>query len=205
MPKIVDHQIRKEQLAEAAWKVIRREGLDKLSVRRVAEEAGMSLGSLRHYFETQAELLTFSMRLLSKRVNERIQRLDYTDDMRRNMEMVIAELLPLDEERTAEAELWLSYVGKTISDPAIRELSLEVHDELYAGFRQMLDTLITLNLAKDGMDPGEETKLLHALVDGLVVHRVMVPERIDTGEMERMVSRHLDRIFRSPEHNRSGN
>lgn len=198
MPKIVDHQIRKEQLAEAAWKVIRREGLDKLSVRRVADEAGISLGSLRHYFETQAELLTFSMRLLSKRVNERIQKLTYTDDMRRNMEMVIAELLPLDEERMAEAELWLSYVGKVISDPAIRELSLEVHDELYAGFRQMLDTLINLNLLKDGIDPGEESKLLHALVDGLVVHRVMVPERIGAGEIQQMVSRHLDRIFRSP-------
>lgn len=197
MPKIVDHQIRKEQLAEAAWKVIRREGLDKLSVRRVADEAGISLGSLRHYFETQAELLTFSMRLLSKRVNERIQQLTFTEDMRRNMELVIAELLPLDEERTAEAELWLVFAGKAISDPAIRELSLEVHDELYAGFRSMIDSLIKLNLAKDEIDPEEETKTLHAIVDGLVVHRVMVPERIEAGEMQMVVSRHLDRIFKS--------
>lgn len=197
MPKIVDHQIRKEQLAEAAWRVIRREGLDKLSVRRVADEAGISLGSLRHYFETQADLLSFSMQLLSRRANERIQKLAFTDDIRRNMEMVIAELLPLDEERAAEAELWLAFVGKANSDPAIRELSLQVHDELYAGFRQMIDNLITLHLAREGIDAEEEAKALHALVDGLAVHRAMLPERIEAEEIRRIVSRYLDRIFKS--------
>ena len=74
MPKIVDHEARRKELAEAAWRVIRREGLEGASVRNVAKEAGMSLGSLRHYFATQSELLAFSMRMVGERVKERIKK-----------------------------------------------------------------------------------------------------------------------------------
>ncbi|AJY75653.1 TetR/AcrR family transcriptional regulator [Paenibacillus beijingensis] len=197
MPKIVNHQKRKEQLAEAAWRVIRREGLEGLSVRRVADEAGMSLGSLRHYFDTHAELLAFSMRLVSQRVNERIEQLPFTGDARRDIEMIIAQLLPLDEQRLAEAELWLAFAGKAISDPAIRKMSLEMHDELYNGFRRMIDSLILNKLAKDGIDAEQETKELHALVDGLAVHRATFPERVREDDLMRIVSHHLNRLFKN--------
>ncbi|MBW5448868.1 TetR family transcriptional regulator [Cohnella sp. CFH 77786] len=195
MPKIVDHQLRKEQLAEAAWRVIRREGLEGLSVRRVADEAGMSLGSLRHYFETQAELLAFSMRLVSQRARRRIENLPFTGDVRRDIEMIIAQLLPLDEERLAEGELWLAYAGKALSDPAIRAMSLEVHDELYQGFRRMVEGMVASKLAQAGIDAESETKALHALVDGLVVHCTVFPERVRAEELMNIVSYHLDRIF----------
>ncbi|WP_337926759.1 TetR/AcrR family transcriptional regulator [Paenibacillus caui] len=192
----MDHQKRKEQLAEATWRVIRREGLEGFSARRIANEAGISLGSLRHYFETQAELLTFSMQLVTQRVNSRIELLPFTGDIRRDIEMIIAELLPLDEQRLAEAELWLTFAGKAISNPAIRAISLEIHDELYDGFRRMIDSLILQKLAKAGIDAEHETKGLHALVDGLVVHRTIFPERVREEDLMRIVSNHLDRIFK---------
>jgi len=96
MPKIVDHQQRKENIAEAAWRVIRRDGLDGVSVRRIAQEMGISLGSLRYYFDNQHELLAFAMRLVSQRVHHRIQNLPFTGEPRHDMEQVIAQLLPLD-------------------------------------------------------------------------------------------------------------
>ena len=87
MPKIVDHNKRKKQIAEAVWRIIVREGLDSVSVRRVADEMTMSLGSIRHYFNSQDELLSFSMQLVSQRVNERIQALPFTGMVRQDMEM----------------------------------------------------------------------------------------------------------------------
>lgn len=195
MPKIVDHNDRKEKIAEAAWRVIRRDGLDSVSARRVAEETGISLGSLRHYFDTQDELLAFSMRLLSSRVNKRIQNLQFTGEPRQDMMLVIAELVPLDEVRLAESEIWLAFAGKAVSDPAIRALSLEVHQELYAGFRRTIDFLIHQKLTIDGIDAERETKRLHALIDGLVVHHATFQEQLNREELMDTISYHVDTIL----------
>ena len=46
MPKVVDHEERRRELAHAVWRVIRRQGVDRASVRTVALEAGWSPGAL---------------------------------------------------------------------------------------------------------------------------------------------------------------
>jgi AcrR family transcriptional regulator len=194
MPKIVDHNQRREQLAEAAWRIIRRQGLEGVTVRSVAEEAGMSLGSLRHYFVTQSELLAFSMRLVSKRVTNRIEKISWSGDPRTDMQAMIDELVPLDDERLAECEVWLAFIGSALVDPALRSLSQEVHDSLYAFFLKVVNTLIDLRLAHPGIYAEFEAKRLHALVDGLVVHRVIRKELVTPDDISRIVSYHLDCI-----------
>ncbi|RAV16089.1 TetR/AcrR family transcriptional regulator [Paenibacillus contaminans] len=195
MPKIVDHDQRREQLAEAAWRIIRRDGLEGVSVRRVAEEAGMSLGSLRHYFVTQSELLAFSMRLVSERVTKRMKGMALSGDPRTDMETIIGELVPLDEERLAECEVWLAFTGNSLAHPKLRLLSDEVHDSLFAFFRHIVDSAIELKLAKPGIDPKLEAMRLHALVDGLVVHGVMRPELVKPDDITRIVTYHLDALM----------
>lgn len=72
MPKIVDHDKRKIEIAEATWKVIVEEGIEQATVRKIAQATGLSVGALRHYFASQSDLLRFSMELVSERVIERI-------------------------------------------------------------------------------------------------------------------------------------
>ncbi|MCC3375022.1 TetR family transcriptional regulator C-terminal domain-containing protein [Cohnella sp. REN36] len=191
----MDHQQRKEQIAEAAWRIIRQEGLEGVSVRRVADEADVSLGSLRHYFPTQNELLFFTMQLVTERVQQRIRSLPFTGEPRADIEMAITELAPLDDERRAEAKVWLAFAGKAISDPAIREISRQVHEALYDGFRGMIELLVSERLTKEGLDPERETRRLHALVDGLVVHGVTYPERMSGQELMRIIADHLDGLL----------
>ena len=63
MPKLIDHSQREVEVAEAAWRVLRRDGVTSLSVRNVAAEAGLATGSLRRAFPTQDALLAFSLEL----------------------------------------------------------------------------------------------------------------------------------------------
>ncbi|RKN74926.1 TetR/AcrR family transcriptional regulator [Paenibacillus ginsengarvi] len=195
MPKIVNRDHRREQLAEAAWRVIRREGMEGVSVRSVAEEAGMSLGSLRHYFATQSELLSFSMRLVTERVRKRIVSSRRSGDPRVDIESLIGEMIPLDPERLAECEVWLAFVGSTPAHPELRSLCEEVHDALYGFFRSIVDSLLALKLVKSGVDAELEAMRLHALVDGLVVHGVSRSPKATPAEIMRIVSYHLDSIM----------
>jgi AcrR family transcriptional regulator len=194
MPKIVDRDQRREQLAEAAWRIIRRQGLVGVSVRSVAEEAGMSLGSLRHYFVTQSELLAFSMRLVSDRVTKRIEKIAWSGNPRTDMMAVIDEIVPLDDERLAECEVWLAFIGSALVDPALRSLSQEVHDSLYALFLHVVNAIVNMRPARIDIDAEFEAKRLHALVDGLVVHRVIRKELVTPDDISRIVSYHLDSI-----------
>ncbi|MHA6481453.1 TetR/AcrR family transcriptional regulator [Paenibacillus sp. strain BS8-2] len=190
----MNHEERRKQLAEAAWRVIRREGLEGVSVRSVADEAGMSLGSLRHYFVTQSELLAFSMRLVSERVEKRIRSKTGSGDPFKDIEVIIRELVPLDEERLAECEVWLAFMGGSMAYPELRALCEEVHDALLSVFREIAYALQHLKLAKPGIDPDLEAQRLHALIDGLVVHGVTRPTKTTPDELLRVVFYHLNSI-----------
>ncbi|MBM4515014.1 TetR family transcriptional regulator [Rhodococcus hoagii] len=59
-------------MAEAVWRIIAERGISAVSVRTVAAEAGMAVGSLRNLFSTQAELLEFSAELMVERAAARV-------------------------------------------------------------------------------------------------------------------------------------
>jgi len=195
MPKIVDHEARRKELAEAAWRVIRREGLEGASVRNVAKEAGMSLGSLRHYFATQSELLAFSMRMVGERVKERIKKLEMTGDIRADFERIIEETLPLDDERVSESIVWLGFVGKALVDESLGELAAEIHEALYGLFRKLADALIRFGSCRPDADAELEARRLHALVDGLVVHALTNPRSVDPDTIRRTIAYHLSGLM----------
>lgn len=188
MPKVVDPVERRNELARAVWRVIRRDGLAEASVRNVAREAGLSMGSLRHYFGTQNELTTFAFRLVIERIEARIAALEPAGDPRRRAENVLAELLPMDDERRAENEVWLAYTARAMVDPELRALRDAGYDSLRAGCRALVQGLAG---GRD-LDVELEADRLHALIDGLAVHAAMRPARHPPEELRAVVARHLD-------------
>src|SRR5690606_26129056 len=116
MPKIVDHEKRKIKIAEATWKVIVEEGIENATVRKIAQASGLSVGALRHYFASQTDLLHFSMELVSERVMQRVEKRKASKD-HISLEFLtdgVSEVLPIDEERKIEMEVWLAFSAKVL-------------------------------------------------------------------------------------------
>lgn len=192
MPKVVDPVERRQELVEAVLRVIRRDGLEQASVRNVAREAGLSMGSLRHYFASQSELMVFAFRTVIDRIESRLAMLEPEPDPRRRAERVLAELLPLDDERRAENELWLAFTSRAMVDPALQDLRDEGYDALRAGCRAILTDLSAAGLAPT--DVHAETERLHALLDGLAVHAAMRPQIHTAESLKAAIARHLDAL-----------
>jgi AcrR family transcriptional regulator len=192
MPKVVDPGERRREVVEAVLRVIRRDGLEQASVRNVAREAGLSMGSLRHYFASQSELMVFAFRTVIDRIESRLARLEPESDPRRRAEHVLAELLPLDDERRAENELWLAFTSRAMVDPALGDLRDEGYDALRAGCRAILTDLSAAGLAPT--DVHTETERLHALLDGLAVHAAMRPDIHTAESLKAAIGRHLDAL-----------
>lgn len=198
MPRIVETSARRTDLAEAVWRVVRREGLEGASVRAVALEAGLSMGSLRHYFPSQSELQAFAMRQVTDRIRARVEALPATTDPHRWATDVLAQLLPLDAERRAESEVWLAFSARALVDPALRTLRDEGWDLLREVCRILLGRFAEAGELAAGLDIDVESARLHALVDGLLVHAVLRPARAHSSALRQVIARHLDTLTDEP-------
>lgn len=193
MPKIVDHAKQKEKIAEAVWRIIRRDGLEGASVRNIAEEAGLPMSSMRHYFSSQAQLFAFSMQMVNIRVEERIRCSLPANSAPtfEGLKYVLLQVLPVDEERRLEMEVWFSFVTKSLSDPQLKELSDQTYEGLLRLMKLVIHTLVNMQLARPGLNAELEAKRLYALVDGLAIHGIMRTDQVTPGEMDAILTHHL--------------
>ncbi|MGD9694253.1 MAG: TetR/AcrR family transcriptional regulator [Thermoleophilia bacterium] len=188
MPRQVDSAERRALIARAVWRVILRDGLESASVRKVAAEAGLSAGSLRHYFASQSELVAFSMELVIERVTARA-----TARLDEGFAAVLDEVLPLDEERRAEVEVWLAFTARSRVDPALDAVRRR-SDEALRGLCAAAVAEVTDGRLADS-EASIEAEALYALVDGLALHAV-AGDGADPSPaaMRAVLARHLERL-----------
>ncbi|MEK4665705.1 TetR/AcrR family transcriptional regulator [Priestia sp. FSL H7-0729] len=196
MPKIVDHDKQRVLVAEAAWRIIRRDGMEQASVRNIAEEAGISVGSMRHYFSTQSELLRYAMNLVSERVSNRIQQMSFTGSPLDNMKCLLLELLPNTDEKLAEMEVWYAFTARSKTDSTLKELADTVYDELRQAVSYVITHLNEHDLTQPDLDIGLEIERLYALVDGLGIHTVLRPDKMNAKLMDDVLTLHLASLCR---------
>jgi AcrR family transcriptional regulator len=121
VPKKIDHQTRRLELTEALWRITRREGWDAISLRKVAAEAGVSMGMVQHYFTTKDEMLAFAIEMISEdarmRIRARIAKLPQPVPPRRLVWTVLSEMLPRPSRRATEVEAADVFVRRFMLSP----------------------------------------------------------------------------------------
>jgi TetR/AcrR family transcriptional regulator, transcriptional repressor of bet genes len=176
MPKVVDHEQRREELAAAVWRLASRDGLDAVTIRAVAGEAGWSTGALHHYFADKEELLLFAFRTIADRVGRRVAAA--REGARDPLELVrelLAIGLPLDAERRDETRVWFAFLGLALTRPALARSQ----GAAYGQWRRLVTSALEQAQAEGeldaAIDPEREAAGLVALVDGLAVQAMFEP------------------------------
>src|ERR1700740_1323501 len=100
MPKIVDHDQRRDQIALVACKVVAEKGFDQATIVRIAREAGYTTGMVAHYFDTKPDIIIAALRVLLRRIWGRL--LQPAQSRQTDLLSVLSEALPLDTERFIE-------------------------------------------------------------------------------------------------------
>lgn len=170
--------------------------MEQASVRNIAEEAGISVGSMRHYFSTQSELLLYAMNLVSERVSHRVQQMSFTGSPMDNMKSLLLEFLPNTEEKLAEMEVWYAFTARSKTDSTLKELADTVYDELRQAVGSVITYLMKLDLSRPDLDKELEIERLYALVDGLGIHAVLRPDQMNAKLMDDVLTLHLASLCR---------
>ena len=193
MPKF-DTDARRRQLGEALWRVVLRDGIESASVRKVAAEAGVSAGSLRHVFPTQSKLLTFAMQLVIDEVTRRVEAVEPSGDIRQAVERVLQSLLVLDAETRAIFEVWLAFAGRARVDASLRPLRDQAHAQVRTLCRVSIEALCADGKARPDLAVLDEAERLHAFIDGLAMHATLEPELTTPARQVELLSLHLDTL-----------
>lgn len=165
MARTIDLEERRRVISEAAHRVLARDGLAALSVRNVATEAGLPPSTVRYAFPTQASVREHAIALVFDRTRERITAIPDDLPAREQARAVLIELLPLDEERVVELDVYLALGNAALTDRELRPTLDRVVAETRAWCEHVLEVLGVPAAELDA-----EVARLHALVDGLAVH-----------------------------------
>ena len=126
VPKLVDHDVRRREIAQAVWAVIAERGIEGVTLRCVAAEAGVSVGRIQHYHASREELVRDSCRELLKAATQRFEAVDDTTPVERLRRLVLGRI-PTTPEFAIGTSIWLAYEAKSVDDPVIAELVQRGH------------------------------------------------------------------------------
>ena len=138
MPKRVDHDQRRLEIVEAAWRLIARGGFAAATMREIAAEAGFANGALKYYFESKDDLLVAAFQHTFYRVNERAARAIGDRTGLEAIRLLCLEMLPLDEERRVESRVAVAFWDRASSSPKLRK----VHADSFAIWRTWMENEI---------------------------------------------------------------
>ena len=98
-------------IADAAIRVVARQGLDRLSVRNVARQAGVAPGTVQHHYRTRAQLLDAALARVVERQLRRVDEGGGDDSGIGALRLGLRALLPVDEPRREEAIVWIAFAA----------------------------------------------------------------------------------------------
>ncbi|NIY74898.1 TetR family transcriptional regulator [Thalassospira sp. HF15] len=161
---------RRRSLMEATLTCVARHGLHGASVRRITEEAGVTVGLVRHYFGSKDELIRNAYAYLvgqltaqaseSARATEGKSEAQLASFLRANLTKP-----NMDEETVS---LWATFIGRVRHDPGFAE----IHRDGYREFLNVLESLIEPVLIAHGCPYSiaicrNHAIALNGLIDGL--------------------------------------
>src|SRR5580704_7798079 len=201
MPKRVDHEERRQQIADALLRTAATRGLHATGMREVAAEAGVSLRLVQYYFGTKEELLLAAMQQLAARFGARaVARFKEASgsggpaNPRDVVTAILAEALPADDERRTFHVIGTAYLALSLTDPALAIAPLVKNSDTVTG---VVAAQLRAAQAAGGtpahLDPDLEAFSLIAMSAGLATS--VLAGQSTAGQAQAVIDYHLDRLF----------
>lgn len=172
-----------EAFAEAVLKLIVCGGIQAVSARTVASDAGWSVGALQKTFPNREALLRASLQLLISRVDARMDAIPFTGNAADYLVHLIRETLPLDQLRKAEALAWNAFTTEATHTKWIADM-LIIQDERVSW--QLVQTLSALGAPQPEMTAAS----IIAVSDGFATRLLYDPNRAKelSGALEQIIN-----------------
>jgi AcrR family transcriptional regulator len=208
MPKFVDAALRRQEVVEAVFRIVAADGLERASLREVADEAELAVGSVRHYFASSDELLMHSFGVVVDRIVGRLTAADErlaearpgTPEHHQGVLTLLGEFLPLDDERAVDASVWMAFKNAARTKPFLAPEADRSHRAVAAIVGRLVLEVASAADTDAAMDQQRlvtEAERLLATLDGLTMHALLQPEWMTAQMCSDVLESHLSGLASS--------
>jgi AcrR family transcriptional regulator len=194
MPKIVDHDSQRGKFAEAVIRLVAREGLEGLTMRAIAAEAGLSYGSLFHYFDSKDELLMHAVRHSTSQQSRRVNEFSSKHSGLQALEFLMCDDALVDESSREETLVWLAFLYKA----ALKESFAEMHAELIDGWLERIESLLReaqqAGETRLDLSPKLEAMALWVYSAGIGQQGLLHPVLLPPAVQKQLIVAYLDKL-----------
>lgn len=198
MPKKIDHDARRKDIARAAISVIGDLGIDNTRLVDVARAANATTGTITHYFEDKDAVLLAALDHVAQNILFMLRHPEKPDDI-----VALAELiLPIDEDSMRDWRVWMSFFGRAVGDPALARINKAYYDE----FRDGLAAIIRRQQAEGKLDvridPGITADAIISVIDGFCIRATLEREEWPAARQKTQLEAMLRPLLPKPEKRR---
>lgn len=170
MPRIVDHDQRRRVLADAARSVVVCEGVDALTIAKVAARTGYSTGVVNHYFANKRQMLLFTYTATVAKARARLESKLRQSPL--DLDGCLLAFLPISEEQRHEWLLWFAFWGMAITDNELAVAQREALAGAQELFRSVFSGRVRSGLLPAGLDCDFVAHHCVALINGIAIQAV---------------------------------
>ncbi|MEO0647460.1 MAG: TetR/AcrR family transcriptional regulator [Cyanobacteria bacterium J06650_10] len=186
---------RRLEVSEAAWRVIVREGLDRTSMRAIAQEMNCTTGVVTHYFRNKEALILFALGQVTERLQGLMQNaLENVSGTERLVAMLSA-FLPVDVQRQEILRVWVAFLGYAVGRDNLMAEHQQSAAQLRAVIIQELKRLQTEKLVCTDIDPEIESNALLAIGNGVSLDSLIQTNKLSVEQQQFIIRRYIERVL----------
>lgn len=195
-PKVGMPPVRRAQIVRATVRCLGRDGWERLTMKRVAREAGVSQGILHYYFTDKRDILAAALVAVAGDLNRRVSVAQARGprDARSRLGAVVRACLEVALE---EREVWAVFIefwGEMRHDARLRAINAEIYGSARAALAGLVSDGIRSGLFRR-VRPAEAAAVILALVDGVSLQLTFEPDAMPVARAARLVEDALARYL----------
>lgn len=194
MPKIVDHDVQREKFVLAAMGLIARQGLEGVTMRAVAKEAGLSYGSLFHYFDSKDDLLMHAVRYSTSAQTQRVNEYSSQHSGLTALEHLLCDDAIMNESTRDSWMVWMTFLYKAAIQQPFAQMNAELIEGWLARIARLLDEARELGEVPATLDIEREAMAAWAFSAGIGQIGLLQPESLPPSLQKRLIADYLDKL-----------
>ncbi|MGB5257585.1 MAG: TetR/AcrR family transcriptional regulator [Woeseiaceae bacterium] len=194
MPKIVDHDAQREKFADATMRLIARHGLEGVTMRAVAAEAGLSYGSLFHYFDSKDELLMHAVRHSMAQQTRRVNEVTEQHSGLEALAHLLCDDAIINESSRDSWMVWMTFQYKVALQTSFAQMHAELVKGWLARISGFLEEAQRRGEISAELDTNEEAMAAWAFSAGVGQMGLLHPESLPPEMQKDLITGYLDKL-----------
>lgn len=195
MPKLVDHDARRMEIAQATWAAVQNVGIERLRLRDIAGEVGFTTGVFAHYFPDKDSVVRFAFNLAYQHASDQIRHSNETvSSALERLRNALVALVPDKNQPESVAFVSMCFGIRNSKDPLLTSAYKKKRNE----YQRLLKSYIR-DAANDGeilndKSPDDILDLVLAVLDGVCVAALLNPQGYSKVRCTRIVETMIERL-----------